>query len=262
MTTPQSLTKLGAALLLSAHFAMTAHAEQGFNISTAADSRSSASDLFVKLDSRILPISVSFETGRFLYTGTVSYLQLNGLRGIPRYDYRWAKTAASDYGTPLADFVAQDVDTSLTYKMPQVLPGGLQLDVTGGIKFHNGELLNSSSMLKSYSVQLAFTREFGKLTAETGVGYRIRDNPIGFNYQNSANAYVGAGCQFGAHTKLEMYVDVRQGGRVDAANEAEVTAYFTHEFPRKNLTLQSYAFKGASQANRDLETGLMLKMSF
>lgn len=88
MTHSQSLAKLGAALLISAHFATTAHAEQGFNISTATGGRSSASDLFVKLDSRILPISASLETERFIYTGTVSYLQLNGLRGIPRYDYR------------------------------------------------------------------------------------------------------------------------------------------------------------------------------
>jgi hypothetical protein len=262
MRTSLPLTKLGAALLLSAHFAMTAHAEQGFTISTVTNNRSTASDLFVKPDSRILPISASFETERFIYTGTVSYLQLSGLRGIPRYDYRWVKTAASDYGTPLADFVAQEVDTSLTYKVPQVLPGGLQLDLTGGIKFQNGELLNSSTMLKSYSVQLAFTREFGKLTAETGVGYRLRDNPEATIFQNSASAYVGGSYQLGIHSKFEMYADIRQGARLGAANEAEVTAYFTHELPRKNLTLQSYVFKGASQANRDLETGLMLKMSF
>ena len=262
INTPQSLTKLGAALLISSQFAMTAYAEQGFSISTGTDSRSTASDLFVTPGSSIVPISVSFETERFIYAGTVSYLQLIGLRGIPRYDYRWVKSAAGDYGTPLTDFVAQDVDTSITYKVPQILPGGLQLDVTGGIKFQNGELLKSSTILKSYSVQLAFTREFGKLTAETGFGYRLRDHPDGLNYQNSANAYVGGSYQLGIHSKFEMYADIRHGARLDAANEAEVTAYFTHQLPRKNLTLRSYAFKGASQGNRDLETGLMLKMRF
>ena len=143
MSTIQSFTKLSIALLLSSQFAVSAYAEQGFSMSTGAQSRSSANDLFVKFDSRILPISASFEPERFIYTGAVSYLQLNGLRGIPRYDNRWVKYSANDCATPLADFIAQDVDTSITYKAPHPLPGGVPLDVTGGIKFQNGALLNT-----------------------------------------------------------------------------------------------------------------------
>jgi hypothetical protein len=262
MKTAQTLLKLSAALILAAATAEQANAAEGFSMTTGARDRGSASDLFVKPDSRILPISASFETERFVYTGTVSYLQVNGIRGVPGYDYRWVKSARNDSGTPLADFVAQDVDTSLTYKVPQTLPGGWNLDVTGGLKFINGDLLNTKAILKNYSLQLAFTRELGQFSAETGVGYRLRDNPEGFNYQNSANAYVGGGYQFSPSTKLEMYLDVRQGANINSANEAEVTAYFSHQLPAKNLSLQAYAFKGVSQENRDLETGLMLKMRF
>ena len=262
MKTAQSLLTLSAALLLAAATTGASNAGEGFSMSTGTRDRSSASDLFVKPDSRILPISASFETERFVYTGTVSYLQVNGLRGVPGYDYRWVKSARNDSGTPLADFLAQDVDTSLTYKVPQTLPGGWNLDVTGGLKFINGDLLNTKTILKNYSLQLAFTREFGQFTAETGVGYRLRDNPRGFNYQNGANAYVGGGYQFSPSTKLEIYADVRQGAKLNSANEAEITAYFSHQLPTKNLSLQAYAFKGVSQESRDLETGLMLKMRF
>jgi hypothetical protein len=257
-TTPLLFSTIAIALLCTT----PSHADPGFSMTSGTENRSTASDLFVKPDSRILPITARFETERFIYTGTASYLQLNGLRGVPGYDFRRARSTANDYGTPLADFIAKDVDTSITYKVPHALPGGWQLDVTGGLKLQNGELLNTPSILKSYSAQLAFTREFGNLTAETGVGYRLRGNPAGFNYRNSANAYVGAGYQFGAHTKLEMYLDLRQGASRGSANEAEMTAYFSHDLPAKNLTLQSYAFKGVSQGNRDLETGLMLKMRF
>jgi hypothetical protein len=262
MKTTQPLLKIGAALLFATTIAGQANAGEGFSMTTGTRDRGSTSDLFVKPDSRILPISASFETERFVYTGTVSYLQINGLRSVPGYDYRWVKSSRNDYGTPLADFVAQDVDTSVTYKVPQTLPGGWNLDVTGGLKIINGDLLNTKAILKNYSLQLAFTREFGQFTAETGMGYRLRDNPEGFNYQNSANAYVGGGYQFGPSTKLEMYVDVRQGARLGSANEAEFTAYFSHQLPAKNLSLQTYAFKGLSQENHDLETGVMLKMRF
>lgn len=262
MKTINPLVKLGAAFLFASPFVGQAYAGAGFSMSTGTDGRSTASDLFVTPDSRILPISASFETERFIYTDTVSYLQLNGLRGVSGYDFRWVKSTSNDSGTPLADFIAKDVDTSLTYKVPHKLPGGLQLDVTGGLKFQNGELLNTTTLLKSYSLQLAFTREFGKFTAETGMGYRMRDNPAGFNYQNSADAYVGGGYKFSVNTKLEMYVDVRQGTQLGSPNEAEVTAYFSHQLSAKNLSLQAYAFKGMSQENRDMETGLMLKMRF
>lgn len=262
MKTTQPLLKLSAALLVASMFAAQSYAGEGFGMSTGTHDRGSASDLFVKPDSRILPISASFETERFSYTGTVSYLQVNGLRGVPGYDYRWVKSARNDSGTPLADFVAQDVDTALTYKVPRTLPGGWNLDVTGGLKFINGDLLNTKTILKNYSLQLAFTREFGRFSAETGVGYRLRDNPKGFNYQNSANAYVGGGYQFSPSTKLEMYLDVRQGAQIGSANEAEVTAYFSQQMPAKNLSLHAYAFKGVSQESLDLETGLMLKLCF
>ncbi len=261
MKTTQALLTLSATLILAAPSGV-AIAGEGFSMSTGTRDRSSASDLFVKPDSRILPISASFETEHFVYTGTVSYLQFNGLRGVPGYDYRWVKSARNDSGTPLADFVAQDVDTSLTYKVPQTLAGGWNLDVTAGLKFINSDLLDIQTILKNYSLQLAFTRQFGAFTAETGVGYRLRDNPEGFNYQNSANAYVGGGYHFSPSTKLEMFLDVRQGAKINSASEAEITAYFSHQLPAKNLSLQAYAFKGVSQENRELETGLMLKMRF
>ncbi len=262
MKTTQSLLKIGTALLAISTFTSQAIAGEGFKMSTGTPDRNGASDLFVKLDSRILPISASFETERFIYTGTVSYLQVNGIRGVPQYDHRWVKSTRNDYGTPLADFVAKEVDTSITYKVPQTLPGGWNLDVSGGLKVLNNELLTTKAILKNYSLQLAFTRELGKFTAETGIGYRLRDNPDGFDYQNSANVYVGGGYQFSASTKLEMYLDMRQGAKINSADEAEVTAYFSHQLPAKNLSLQAYAFKGVSQENRDLETGLMLKMRF
>ncbi len=262
MKTAQSLLTLSAALLLTATSIGQAFAGDGFSMSTGTHDRSSASDLFVKPDSRSLPISASFETEHFVYSGTVSYLQLNGLRGMPVYDYRSVKSMRNDYGAPLADFVAKDVDTSITFKVPQTLPGGWSLDVTGGLKIINGALLDTNTIFKNYSLQLAFTRDFGAFTAETGVGYRLRDNPEGFNYQNSANAYVGGGYRFSPTTKLEMYVDVRQGAKLGSVNEAEVTTYFSHQLPAKNLSLQAYALKGASQENRDLETGFMLKMRF
>ncbi len=262
MKTAQSLLTLSAALILAATSTEQAFAGDGFSMSTGTHDRGSASDLFVKPDSRLLPISASFETEHFVYTGTVSYLQINGLRGMPVYDYHSVKSSRYDYGAPLADFVAKDVDTSITFKVPQTLPGGWNLDVTGGLKIVNGALLDTNTILKNYSLQLAFTREFGAFTAETGVGYRLRDNPEGFNYQNSANAYIGGGYQFSPTTKLEMYVDMRQGAKINSANETEVTAYFSHQLPAKNLSLQAYAFKGVSTENRDLETGLMLKMRF
>ena len=262
MKTTQPLLKLSAALLFATTIAGQANAGEGFSVTTGARDRSSASDLFVTPDSRILPISASFETEHFVYTGTVSYLQVNGLRGVPDYDYRWVKSARNDSGTPLADFVAQDVDTSLTYKVRQTLQGGWSLDVTCGLRFINGDLLNTKAILKNYSLQLAFTREFGQFTAETGMGYRLRDNPEGFNYQSSANGYVGGGYQFSLSTKVEMYLDVRQAAKINSSNEAEVTAYFSHQLPTKNLSLQTYAFKGLSQQNHNLETGLMLKMRF
>ncbi len=262
MKTTLPALKLSAALLAASTFAGQACAGEGFSMSTGIRDRDSASDLFVKPDSRLLPLSARFESEHFVYTGTVSYLQVNGLRGVPGYDYRWVKSARNDSGTPLADFVAQDVDTSITYKVPQPLPGDWSLDVTGGLKFINGDLHDSKTILKNYSLQLAFTREFGKLTAETGVGYRLRDNPEGFIYQNSANAYVGGGFQFSPSTKLEVYLDLRQGALLGSANEAEMTAYFTHQLPAKNLSLQAYAFKGVGQESPDLETGFMLKMRF
>ena len=252
----------GIAVIVFSLLVTPAFAEQGFSMTSQTDSRNSAGDLFVKPDSRILPISASYETERFIYTGSVSYVQLNGLRGIPGYDFRWAKSGADDYGTPLAEFVVKDVDASVTYKLPLSQTGGWLLDFTSALKFQNADLLSTPTILKSYSLQLGFTREFGKVSAEAGVGYRLRDNPTGFNYRNSANAYVGGGYQFNADTKLEMYLDVRQGALRTSPNEAEMTTYLSHQLPTKNLTLQSYAFKGVSPNNRDLETGLMLRMRF
>ena len=262
MNTIQTLLKLGVTGGLAVTLSDPSIAGEGFSMTTGTHDRGSASDLFVKPDSRILPISASFENEHFVYSGTVAYLQLNGLRGVPGYDYRWVKSARSDLDTPLADFIAKDVDTSITYKVPPKLPGGWNLDVTGALKLINGELLNTPTVLKNYSLQLAFTREYGKFTAETGVGYRLRDNPPDFDYQNSANAYIGGGYQFSPSTKIEMYFDARQGAYSRSPNEAEITTYFSRQLPAKNLSLQAYAFKGLTESNRDVETGLMLKMRF
>ena len=253
---------LGAALLFTVALTGQTYAAEGFSMTTGSHDRGSSSDLFVNADSRVLPIRASFETERLLYSGTVSYLQVSGLRGVPGDDYRWVKSARDDYGTPLADFVAKDAETSVTYKVPQMLPGGWLLDVTGALKLINGDLLGRSTILKNYSLQLAFTREFGLFTAEAGGAYRLRDHRQEFGYQNSASAYVGGGYQFNRDTKLEIYFDVSQGAQLGAPNEAEVTAYFSHHLPAKNLSLQTYAFKGMSRENRDLETGLVLKLRF
>jgi hypothetical protein len=48
------------------------------------------------------------------------------------------------------------------------LPGGWLLDVTGSLKFIKGDLLGTPAILKNYSLQLAFTREFGNFTADIG----------------------------------------------------------------------------------------------
>jgi hypothetical protein len=252
----------GLAVVALSLVTASAFAEPGFSMTSQTENRNIVGDLFVKPDSRILPISANYETERLVFSATVSYLQLDGLRGLPGYDFRWAKSSTNDSGTPLADFVVKDFDASVTYKHLSPLPGGWLADVTGALKFQNGDLLSTATILKSYSLQLSLTREFGKFTAETGAGYRLRDKATGFDYRNSANAYVGGGYQFSANTKLEMYLDIRQGELRASSNEAEITSYLSHKLPAKNLTLHSYAFKGVSRNNRDLETGLMLKLSF
>ena len=80
MKTTDPLLKLSASIFATL-IAGQANAGEGFSMSTGARDRSSDSELFVKPDSRILPISASFDTEHFAYTGTVSYLQINGLRG-------------------------------------------------------------------------------------------------------------------------------------------------------------------------------------
>ena len=239
-----------------------AGANERFSMTTSTYERNSSPDLFSAPDSRILPLSARFETERLVLSGTVSYLQLNGLRGMPpSYDYRWVKSARDDFGAPLAHFVARDGEASITYKVPQTF-AGWKLDVTSALKLINGDSSHFSAMRKNYSLQLDFVRELGRFTAEVGTGYRLRENKLGSNFRNGASAYIGGGYQFNPSTKLEMYFDARQGARIGAPNEAEYSAYLSHQLPAKNLSLQAYAFKGLSQAHRNAETGLTLQLRF
>ncbi len=252
---------LSALLILL--FASQSRAEESFQITTSDHSRGSASSLFQPPDSRVLPISASYETERYILVGTVSYQQQNGVRGMPYVNAKITQSSATDLGSSLADYVARDADLALTYKVPQALPGGWSLEATGTLQFQNGIVVaNRSAVLRNYAMDLEVSRPFGRFTAEVGVGYKLNDRSVNFDKRNAAYAYVGGAYQINLQSSIKVYLDARQASRVGEPVEAEVSAYFNQKLPWKKMSLQSYAFKGLNENNRAIETGILIQRAF
>ena len=251
------------ATLIALLYATQPRAEEGFQISTSNSGRDNASGLFERPDSRILPISVNYETGNFTLAGTVSYLQQKAVRDVPYVNIKIAKSSATDSGSSLADYIARDAELALTYKVPQTLLGGWSLDVTGAMQFQNGSVVaDRAIVLRNYTMDLEFSRLFGDFTSEIGVGYKLNDQSADSEKRNAAYGYVGGKYQMSATSSVKVYFDMRQGSRIGAPTETEVSAYFNQRLPWKKMSLQSYVFKGLSENNRAIETGCLLQRSF
>ena len=94
------------------------------------------------------------------------------------------------------------------------------------------------------------------------MGYKLNDGSADPEKRNAAYGYVGGKYQMSAASSVKVYFDMRQGSRIGAPAETEVSAYFNQRLPWKKMSLQSYVFKGLSENNPAIETGCLLQRSF
>ena len=260
MNTTRKLT-LSTLALLGLQF--SALADDGFSMTTGNDSKANTPGLFTRPSAEILPINSRYEAQNLVYQFKVNYLRSHATVGSTATDLKLVQSEHNGDVRLLSGYVVSDSVSSVTYKVPKSLPGNVKLDVTGGLQLKNlrAETANVA-IQRNYSVQFDFTRKFGAFSAETGVGYKLREKQPGDDFRDSASAYLGGHYDFTNRTSVELYYDLRQSAFKHSPNEAELTAYINHQLPGKNLSLQGYAFKGVSQNYGHAELGVALKMSF
>jgi hypothetical protein len=231
---------------------------EGLTIVSGVEARNGEYVILARPDARVLPISAQYETDRFTYLIRVSYVSPFPIAR----DTKLVKDLPNSSYQPFVDLVASDFVSAITYKAPDLLPGGWRADATAAATFNNTDArLGSVGVLRHYAVKLDLSKEIGALTLETGAGYRAHDALPGFSYRNAAFGYVGGSYRVDAHTSIELYSDFRQGERSASRNEMELSAFLSRELSDK-FKLQAQAVRSSTRGGHDVGLGLLLSYSY
>lgn len=225
-----------------------------WRIGTGADY--SRGDYGFATDTEVLsvPLQLSYESGSWLFTTSVPWLNIRGPAAITGAGGAPRPTSASESGLG-------DVMAGATYRFGEVI-GPVNLAFTGRIKLPTAdEDRGLGTGETDFYGQFDFYRTFESATPFVSVGYRaLGDSAV---YQLQDGLYVSAGSHFRSSASTVWTVAGNWGRRIIAGGDptADVMVAFNYDWsPQWRFT--AYALKGFTDASPDYGTGVAIGRKF
>lgn len=254
---------IGAVMASAIGMQMSAQAEEGwseFRISGGAEFTSGSYGGTEDTDIFFVPVSASYETEKFRFKGTVSYLQIEGPGGVIGGD--GGVVIGPGGGAVTSESGMGDTILAATYNLYPDANDAPFLELTGKVKLPTADSdkgLGTGEM--DYSVQVDVFQAFGNVTPFGTVGYKLRGDPEGFDLNDSFFASAGAAVKMSETFSIGGVYDYRDAATDFADNVSEVSPFATFKVT-DSAVVQVYGVFGLSDGSPDTGGGVQLRKSF
>lgn len=207
-----------------------------------------------------IPVSASYETENFRFSGTVSYLQIEGPGGVIGGD--GGVVIGPGTGTVTSESGIGDTILAATYNLYPQSADAPFFEITAKVKLPTADEekgLGTGEM--DYSIQADVFQAFGNVTPFATIGYKMRGDPDGFDLEDSLFASAGAAVKVSDKFSFGGVYDFREAATAAAENVSEVSP-FTSVKLTESVVLQVYGVYGLSDGSPDTGGGFQLRRAF
>lgn len=235
------------------------YAADGLRIGTGFDYSSGEYGGTESTDILYIPLTGSYESGRFLYRLTVPYIQITGPGNVVREvgSVRSAASTARTTQSGLGDIVA-----GVSYNL---LPGeGSQplLDVTGKVKFGTAdEVKGLGTGETDYTLQADIAKTYGKTTLFGTLGYKWLGDTSATNFNDVVLGSFGGSYKFTAEVSGGLILDAREASTASGSAQTELTAFVGRKLSGA-MRLQGYGVVGFTDGSPDWGLGATISTGF
>ena len=233
--------------------------DSGFSLTTGVDYSSGKYGGTQSTDILYIPLTGSYETGRWVYKLTVPYVRITGpgnvvQGGIVVGTAKATRTAKAGLG---------DVVAGATYNLYRETGSNpFLVDLTGKVKFGTAdEKKGLGTGSNDYAAQVDIYKTMGLFTALGTVGYKVMGTAPGLKLDNVFYGSVGGVYKISQQTSGGLILDLRQKVTPTGAAQREVTAFVSHKL-NQDWKAQGYWVDGFSHASPDWGAGAMLTRVF
>jgi hypothetical protein len=215
----------------------------------------------VKTDILYVPFSAKYETGSWIFKGTVPYVHVTGAAnvvgaGADRVTLPEGSTERRS-ASGLGDIVGSAFYNVLS---EPGAPVGLDL----GIKVKLGTADDTKGLgtgKTDYSFQADAFKVLGTVTAFGSFGYRVYGDPEGVDLKNVFYGSVGGSYKLSAQTSVGLAYDFRPAITPGGGKVSELSAFVSQRLSRE-WKLQVYGVTGFADASPDFGIGAQLSYSY
>ncbi len=201
------------------------------------------------LEDTSIPVTLLYERPRMAVRVLVPYLEIALVDAVDSSIYN--ETGLGDVVVSVTGF---DV-----YRSSR---GTVAVDLTGKLKLGTAdELRGLGTGETDYSAQADIYRLFERTAFVTSVGYRVRGEPTGVEFEDTWLLSLGAMRRFTTATSGALFLDYRESAIAGSTAIREITASITRRL-RSPWRLTAYVIRGLSDPSLDWGSGFSVRRDF
>lgn len=202
----------------------------------------------------VLPVTVRYDQGPWLFKLTVPYLEVTGSAGgVAGGGDGEVVLSGRNRGTSTG---LGDVVATAGYSLWHNRDNGI--DLVAKLKLPTADDAKGLGTGKrDESLQFDTYHSLGRFSLFSTLGYRWMGQPDGREYRNIAYATLGGGYGLSAATSVGLMYDFRQAVTRNQNEQGEWTLYLGRKL-NKQWKIQAYAYAGTTSSSPDQGLGLQL----
>lgn len=136
---------------------------------------------------------------------------------------------------------------------------GLAMDLTGKVKFATAdEDKGLGTGENDYTVQADFYKFVDQFTWLGSVGYKVRGDPTGIDFENVLMASLGGTYKFTPDVNAGLFFDYRESA-IEGSDSIQELSAFVSRRVNEDWRIQVYALSGLTDSSPDWGAGLQIK---
>ena len=203
----------------------------------------------VDLDDTYVPVTLLYQTQRLAFRATVPYLEVEFLDSVDSSKYTESGLGDVVLGLTVYD-VFESGDRSLT------------VDLTGKVELPTAdEQRGLGTGETDYSLQADLYKRNGRSAFAGTIGYKIRGEPSGVDFDDSWLLSIGGLYRFSDRTQGGIFLDYRGSAISGAQSIREATASLSRSV-NDRWRVQGYVVRGLSDTSLDWGAGMWVRRAF
>jgi hypothetical protein len=232
--------------------------EPYFTLSTGLEHVSGSYGGESNIEEVYLPVTMNYISGSYGYGLTVPYLSVRAPSGTIITNSE-GKVVVGE-GPITTESGLGDITTRITFYDLLVSESlDMVVDASAKVKFGTAdETKGLGTGETDYSLQTDIYKFFDGYYINASVGYKLRGDSSGLDFNNVWFGSVGANYRFSTHTKVGATFSYRQSSFENREAIQELSIFVSNRIDN-SWGIQLYSFKGFSDSSPDLGAGALLK---